>query len=311
MKCLIVGGSGFIGANLLERLVPLNQHKITLFDLPNKQTDEIRKQFPQIEIYPYSFENQSKLAEAIEGQDVVVHLVHTTLPLNSSIDPIYDIKTNLIPTLNLIQLAHKFKINRIIFSSSGGTVYGNASILPTPETHPTNPHCAYGISKLAIEKYLQFYGDLFGIETVTLRLSNPYGPGQRRDRQQGVVTKFLSNITSNKPIEIWGDGSVIRDFIYIDDVVDALTEALTCPLQESQTILNVGTGVGTSLTNLVKELEITTGVKTQIKFHSARPIDVPTNILDISKIKNQLNFSPKFNLQEGLKIYWDKLKTQK
>jgi UDP-glucose 4-epimerase len=197
-------------------------------------------------------------------------------------------------------------IQKIIFISSGGTVYGVPQNIPISENHPTDPICSYGITKLTIEKYLNLYKNLHGIRPVTLRLANPYGPRQRIETAQGAIAAFLHFAMTNQPIKVWGDGTVVRDYIFVDDVAEAFVAALS--YQGDQTTFNIGSGVGYSLMQLIQKVEGLFGRKMQVDYRPFRKFDVPTNILCIRKAMEQLKWSPRTDIDTGLAkmIEWRK-----
>jgi UDP-glucose 4-epimerase len=174
-----------------------------------------------------NFVDGSGLDAALAGADVVYHLISTTVPGTSNVDPMGDVQSNLVGTIRLIQEMKKHQVKRIVYLSSGGTVYGDPSRLPVSEDHPLDPLCSYGIVKVAVEKYLNMHSVLEGLNATVLRVSNPYGGIARRTNDlQGVIPIFLRKMVAGKNIEIWGDGSTVRDYIYIDDLVDAMVCAL-------------------------------------------------------------------------------------
>ena len=212
-------------------------------------------------------------------------------------------------SLNVLECAVKNKVSKVVFLSSGGTVYGNPVFTPIAETHPTNPICSYGINKLAIEKYCFLYQQLYGLDTVILRLANPYGERQRLDSGQGVVPVFLGRALRNQPLEIWGDGSTIRDFLYISDVIDAITSACLYEADGSQNLFNIGSGKGISLNELIFLIEKVVDKKLDIVYKSSRSFDVPSNILSISKAQEYLAWYPKVSNEDGLRRFFSYLKT--
>ena len=190
------------------------------------------------------------------------------------------------------------KVRNIVFISSGGTVYGNPLYLPIDEKHPTNPVVSYGITKLAIEKYLQMYERLHGLNAITLRVANPYGERQRIETAQGAVGVFLHHALKGIPIEIWGDGSVTRDYIHVSDVAEAFVQALHYTGEHR--VFNVGSGVGTSLTTLISELEDALGHTIVRHFSPGRPFDVPVSVLCNNLARSELNWSPAVSMPEGI-----------
>jgi len=192
----------------------------------------------------------------------------------------------------------------IVLISSGGTVYGDPTVLPVPENYLPKPLTSHGVTRLAAEHYLGLYRDVFDVPSVALRCANVYGEGQRPDRSQGVIAATLARVRRGVPVPLFGDGSSVRDYLYIDDVVDVLIQLLT--QTELPRVINVGSGVGTSLSELLRLIEAVTGRSIEIEHHSARPGDVGSIVLDISLLKSLVRFQPT-TLQEGLVQTWGAL----
>ncbi len=187
MKALVIGGNGFIGTHLVTAL-KAEGIQVRVFDrYPSKFAEPDTK----VEYIVGDLGNHGALNEIVNGMDWVFHLAYTTLPKTSNDDPLYDVRSNLIDTIQLLQECNNFGIKKFVFVSSGGTVYGVPQTVPIKESHPTDPICSYGITKLAIEKYLQLFYHLYSLEYVVLRLSNPYGPGQNPNAKQGAMAFFL------------------------------------------------------------------------------------------------------------------------
>ena len=182
--------------------------------------------------------------------------------------------------------------------SSGGTVYGLPESSYLAEDHPTNPISSYGITKLAIEKYLFLYERLHGLKSIALRLSNPYGPGQRLSGAQGAVAVFLGAALRGEAIKIWGAGEVVRDYVYVDDVVDAVLG--TIEYAGESRVFNIGSGVGLDLIEVVEAIERAVKTTMTKEFLPARGFDVPRNVLDISLAKNELNWVPQVDFDSGV-----------
>jgi UDP-glucose 4-epimerase len=255
--------------------------------------------------------NTADLVHAVEGADIVMHLVSTTLPKGSNDDPVYDVQSNLVGTLQLLNVMVAKGVSRMIFISSGGTIYGNPRYLPVNEDHPTEPRVSYGITKLAIEKYLLMYQQLHGIRATILRVANPYGERQRIETAQGAVGVFLSRALRGEPLEIWGDGSVTRDYVYVGDVAEAFAKAVQ--YQGRLSVFNISAGLGTTLLELIKILENVLGREIACRFHPARAIDVPVNILDNTLAGGELGWHPNVRLPEGIAktAHWMKLNQKK
>jgi len=259
--------------------------------------------FPQhVEYIQADFSDSLVLLKALTGIDAVIHLVSSTVPGTSNLDPVADIQSNLVNSVNLFKAMQQAGVKRIIYFSSGGTVYGNPVQLPISENHSTHPISSYGIIKLAIENYLFMHQELYGLRPIVLRLSNPYGPRQGHLGSQGVIGTFLRQIMQNQPIKIWGDGSVIRDYIYIADAVSACIAALKL---EQGGIFNVGSGQGDSLLDIIKEIEQCTKKKAEITFEAVRGFDVKEVVLDTSLATNQLNWHLKYSLKQGIEEHYN------
>lgn len=303
MRCLILGGSGFIGSSICDRYLQLG-HQLRVFERPRVEPYRTFGNEEFVEWVTGDFSNSHDVRAALKDMDAVVHLIGTTLPKSSNDDPIYDVQSNLVATLQLLEAMHAENIRKILFISSGGTVYGNPQVLPITEKHPTNPISSYGITKLAIEKYLMLYRGLRGLRPIVLRVANPYGERQRIETAQGVVAVFLSRVLSGMPIEIWGDGRVTRDYLHVSDVAEAFVRALE--YDGSETVFNIGSGNGISLNDLFETLNDLVGGEIKVHYMPGRVCDVPANVLDSSLACQHLGWSPKIPLRTGLErtISW-------
>jgi len=306
MKALVIGGNGFIGTHLVT-LLQKEGISVRVFDrYPSKYGEPSAS----VEYVTGDLGNHGVLSEIVDGVDWVFHLAYTTLPKTSNDDPVYDVRSNLVDTIQLLQECCLADVKKFVFVSSGGTVYGVPQSSPIQETHPTDPICSYGITKLAIEKYLHLFYHLKGLEYVVLRASNPYGEGQNPNAKQGAVGVFLGRIARGEPITIWGDGEVVRDYIYIEDAVLSLLAAARYKSDTSEPrVFNIGSGHGCSLNQLIKEIRSTVDVPVKVEYTPSRALDVPVNVLDISLAKEQLNWEPKVDLSTGLSRTWKWIKT--
>jgi UDP-glucose 4-epimerase len=297
MKTLILGGAGFIGSHLAEALLAQG-HEVRIFDRPHIQIPAELEECHGIEWMQGDFLSMADIQAAVDGVELIFHLVSTTLPKNSNDDPGYDVGTNVIGSLHLLDAAVRVGIRKIVFISSGGTIYGIPSQIPIPETHPTDPLVSYGISKLAIEKYLKLYHELHGLDYAVLRVANPYGERQRTDMAQGAVAVFAKKALAGETIEIWGDGSVTRDYIYIADLIEAFV--LAASYQGQERIFNIGGGHGLSLNQLLATLEELLARPVNRRFLPARNFDVHVNILDITRAREVLGWAPRTSFKVGL-----------
>jgi UDP-glucose 4-epimerase len=299
MNCLVLGGTGFIGRHLCAALIAAG-HRVRAFARFSHEQNRI--EWPEIvgiEWRKGDFCNPAETALALHGMDIVFHLVSGTLPKTSNDNPLLDLQTNVVPTLQLLEAMIRQPVPpRIVFLSSGGTVYGVPQEIPIPESHRTEPLCAYGIGKLAIEKYLMLYHRLHGLDCVILRLANPYGEGQRIGSRQGVIPAFLWKALHREPLEIWGDGSVVRDYIYIDDAVASIMAA--AGYYGKERIFNIGSGTGYSLKELVAIICDLLKQDIPCRYLSGRACDSPVNILDIDRAVRELCWRPRVTVGEGV-----------
>jgi UDP-glucose 4-epimerase len=304
-KVAVFGGAGFLGSVIVDRLLASGR-ALRIFERPRIQP---HREFGGAEVVEWvtgDFSHAHDVREALEGVDAVVHLVCTTRPKSSNDEPIFDVQTNLVATLQLLEAMRSFGIKELVFASSGGTVYGPPMHAPIEEEHPTNPTTSYGITKLAIEKYLLLEKQLHGLKPVILRVANPYGERQRVEFAQGVVAAFLKRSLANEPIEIWGDGSVVRDYLHVGDVADAFAAALD--YQGDESVFNIGSGTGTSLNDLVSILSRVLGRDLRVDYKPARDFDVKSNVLCCERARKVLGWSAKVPMEEGLQRTVDWLK---
>lgn len=297
MQILVIGGSGFIGSHVVDSLLAAG-HGVRVF---GRHPERFRAPLPQVDYRQGDFRDRMALAEALIGIDAVFHLVSTTFPGTANLDPKTDVRENLIGTLELIETMLGLNIKRLLFVSSGGTVYGVPQQVPIPEDHPLRPINSYGIVKVAIEQFIEMYRRTRGLSPIVIRASNPYGPRQGHTGVQGVVSTFLDNIANGRQIEIWGDGSVVRDFIDVRDLADLCAKAGP---SEKEGVYNAGSGTGVSLNELIASIRAVTGLEVEPRYRLARLIDVPVSVLDFSKAQQDFDWMPTRSLDEGIRDIW-------
>ncbi len=302
MKALVVGGNGFIGSHLVDRLVADDWEVSILHKYEQRRFGAVPEKVQQ---FRGDLTQESLVEEALDGVDIVFHLLWTTTAIHevANRDPIADVQANMIPSMALMEACCKAQVKRLVFTSSGGTIYGPAKQLPIPESHESNPLNAYGVSKLAVEKYLQMFRHLHGLDYAILRPSVPYGPRQNPLGRQGAPAVFTYRVANGLPITIWGDGSVTRDYFYITDLVDALLLAAQRPLTENR-IFNIGGGQSISLIDLIKAIEKGVDRTAILDFKEARDFDAPNIVLDTQQAEQQLGWSPKVSLDSGIAKMW-------
>ena len=302
MHSLILGGNGFIGSHLVDKLLTEN-HSVRVFD---KYEEHYRKPLAGVDYRFGDFGNRGLLGYTLEGIDIVFHLINTTLPKTSNDDPAFDVQSNVVETLFLLEQCVSKSIKKIVFVSSGGTIYGRPTDLPITEHSPTEPECSYGIIKLTIEKYLALFNHLHGLDYTIVRPSNAYGGRQNPAGIQGAIAVFLGKIARDEQIEIWGDGEVVRDYIYIKDLVDGIYKAATTDTKEK--IFNLGSGNGHTLNQVVETIRAVTEKDVRIAYKAKRVFDVPETFLDISRARKLLHWSPTTSLESGIKKTWEFIK---
>src|SRR5882757_7017298 len=303
MRILVLGGSGFLGSHIVDKFLA-EKHDVAVYDL---YPERFRRSPAGIKFHIGDFGNVGALDELIAtGFDAIIHCVSTTTPKSSNESPEFDIQSNVIGTLYLLDLCVKHKIGKLVFLSSGGTVYGDIGDKDmVDETHAVRPMCSYGVSKLTIEHYLDVYRHLRGLNYVALRLSNPYGERQSPLRALGALTVFLHRTLKRQNIEIWGDGSVTRDFIYVGDVANAVFLATTEPISG---VFNVGTGTGSSLRDILTQITNVVGTAPTVDWLASRSFDVPRIVLDASKLKKTTDWQVRTSLQDGVSMTADWLR---
>jgi len=298
VKALLLGGNGFIGSHLALALDAANWD-VTIYDRALRPFEECPA---SVHYVRGEMGNRGLLHATLPGIDVVFHLVSTTIPKTSNDDPAYDVLSNVVETIHLLQTCVQTGVRQVIFISSGGTVYGIPQCLPVAEDHPTAPISSYGITKLMIEKYLELFRHLYGLEYVVLRPSNPFGERQHPLRGQGVVLSFLYRLRWEEPLQVWGDGSVVRDFFYVSDLVGAFMEALQ--YKGPPRVFNIGSGQGLSLNELIAVIERVAGREATVQYTPGRRFDVPALVLDIRRAREHLGWRPLVSLEEGLTNTW-------
>lgn len=294
MRVLIIGGSGFIGRYISSELSS-NNIPVTVFD---RHADE-SKSTESLCYRNGDFGKREQLESVIAQHpiDRVVHLASSTLPQSSNENPRFDVQSNVCDSISLLDLCVKYKIKKVLFMSSGGTVYGVPQINPVDETHRTYPICSYGITKLAIEKYLSLYYQLYGLKYAVLRAGNPYGPWQDHSSNQGVISVYANRILTGMPLYVWGNGEVVRDYFHVRDLAILSKRAL---MSDQCGVWNAGSGFGTSINRLIHLLSDITNIKPEISYGPSRAFDVPEIVLDCNKARRAFNWYAKTSLSTGL-----------
>lgn len=299
MKIAILGAAGFIGTNLAIKLSENVDNEITLIDRKEEYFSTIKKlQLPDVRFKTSSLDLMMDFS-ILEGEDVVYHLVSTNVPTTSNQHISQDIQTNVLFSSNLFEACVKYGVKKVVFISSGGTVYGKEAKCPLSENTPTNPISSYGVQKITIEKLLYLYNYMYGLDYRIIRLANPYGPYQRPNGILGAVTTFTYKALKNEKITVYGDGSVIRDFIYIDDAIDAILKIVNG--ENKHRLFNLGSGYGTSVNDVLIAIENVLECKLNVEYREGRAVDVPINYLDISRYEKYYGKLNPISIDEGVR----------
>lgn len=297
MKIVVIGAGGFLGKNLIIKLL---QHG---YDVVAVDRAEVGIKHPKLTSFVTNVDESISVNKFVNEGDTIVYLLTSSVPINSNTDVYNDAKSNVLLAIRIFEKCIEAGAKKILFASSGGTVYGKPHYLPIDEKHSLNPNSAYAISKLAIEKYLLLLCSLNNIMGINLRISNPYGPGQRPFVGQGVIATFLASSLLNRTIEIWGAGDNIRDYIYIDDVSYAFIKAVEYNGQYNT--FNIGSGEGHDLLEIISVIKKHTGKELEIKYMKESNIEIKSNILDNSLAKKELDWNPQVDLTHGIGMMLD------
>jgi UDP-glucose 4-epimerase len=296
MKVLVTGGAGFIGSHLVDRLVMEGHEAVVVDNLITGKRRNINRAARL-----YKMDIQSWRLERVfrnERPNVVMHLAAQMDVRKSVEDPMFDAQVNILGTLNVLQQAVKHGVRKVIFSSSGGAIYGEQETYPAPETHVLKPLSPYGLSKLCGEQYLSYFQRVSGLQAVSLRYANVYGPRQDPEGEAGVVAIFIQKMLNNEQPVINGNGRQTRDFVFVDDVVEANLAMIG---QETQGTYNVGTGVETSINDLFRILVQPTGSVCKEIHGPAKKGEQARSVIDNTKLRQELSWEPRADLVDGLK----------
>jgi UDP-glucose 4-epimerase len=297
MRFLVLGGCGFIGSHVVDRLVAAG-HDVRVV---SRRGEALRGPVPGVDYLLADFREPGTLSAALAGRDCVIHAVSVTTPGTGDANPALDVSENLLPTLTLLDRMDASGVERLIYLSSGGMVYGLPQAVPIPESHPLRPTGSYGIVKTAAESYIGTYARNRGLRPVILRPSNTFGERQGRDGAQGIINTLLRKALTGGQIEIWGDGSIIRDYLDVHDL------ARLCAIAgESDVtgVFNAASGIGTSVRELLGLVTEISGRKLDVRFGPPRAVDVPVTVLDSSLARKVFGWAPEITLREGLARTW-------
>lgn len=294
-KCLVLGANGFIGSHLVDSLLAAG-HEVRAFD--RFSTDPTFEQTDRVEILRGDFLNEADLETAIKDIDYVFHFISTTTPATAENDPSIDIETNIRMSVRLFDLCAKNNVKRVLFASTGGAIYGENSDLSVSEDVTPLPVSPYAIGKLSIEHYLRYFKVKRGLDSITFRISNPYGERQPLHSRQGVIPIFLEDILHDKPLTVMGDGSMVRDYIYVKDVADMIVGVFDKKAQYG--LYNLGSGTGLSVKEVVAEIEAATNKHASVTRTEVPATFVQRVTLNTSRFTTEFGLKPSVTTHDGL-----------
>ncbi len=301
-KCLVVGGNGFIGSSLVDDLVARG-HEVTAFD----RFSASRVAYDSTDVRQISgdFMNRADVREAIRGQDFLFHFLSATTPASSENDPTLDIRTNIASSVELFQDAVDAGVRKVYFASTGGAIYGDQPYDTLNEDVTPLPVSPYAIGKLAIEGYLRYFHRKYGLESLSFRISNPYGPRQRAIKRQGVIPIFLHRLAEGLPLVMLGDGSMVRDYIFAEDAVRMIGETVGRPAKHA--VYNIGSGAGASLSDLLEVLTTVTGIEPVIDSRPVPSTYLDRVVLDTSRYSAEFGLQSFESLESGIRKTWESI----
>jgi len=302
MKVLVLGGCGFLGSHLTNVLVEQG-HQVRVFDRLNASVRNLTKNLGQVELCYGDFSDEHSLSEVLTGIDVVFHLITTTFPSTTIKSGVYDLESNVIPMLKMLEICRSNKVKKVVFTSSGGTVYGEYQGKPFLESATAAPRTLYGLSKLTCENYLELFCNHHNIEYSICRISNLYGPFQNLFGVQGLIAVTIGNLLINKPAEVWGNGENIRDYVFVTDVVKALISSMHYSGEHKK--INIGSGEGVSVNEVLDCIQRVSCRSIDRDYLDSANGFVNVNILDTTLAKNVLNWEPRVSLEEGISHTWE------
>lgn len=300
-RALIVGANGFIGSHLVDELAGKG-FEVTAFDRFSSGKASFEA---DVRRFKGDFLNNDDLREAVEGQQLLFHFLSTSTPATAERDPTFDVRTNLQQTLELMQIAVNAGVEHVYFASTGGAIYGDSGRLRYAESDPALPVSPYAIGKLSIERYLQYFELRFGIRTTALRISNPFGTRQHVDRKQGLIPIVLRQIALGLPVTQLGDGSMIRDYVYVDDLVEMLAPMV---LQGSrEPVYNLGSGEGRSVTSVLATIREVTGRDFDVQIAPKPATYVDSITLDTSRYTQEFGAPVLTDFKTGVESTWEEV----
>ena len=299
-ECVVIGGNGFIGSHLVDELAARGHH-VTAFDRFGHRAPQFAAQ--GVRVLSGDFLNTSDVRAAVADQDVVVHMLSTTDPATAEDDPTLDIRTNLLSSIDLFRACADAGVQRVVFASTGGAIYGDQDLRTFSEGSLTLPVSPYAIGKLAIENYLRYFRRKCGLDSISVRISNPYGPRQNPAKRQGVIPIFLRRLADGLPVTVYGDGSMVRDYVYISDVAAMVADVATG--RPRYDLYNLGSARGTSLAEIIRAIGTVTGRHLECRYEPAPSTFIDHVTLTTDRFEAEFPSRPTTSLEEGIRRTWE------
>jgi UDP-glucose 4-epimerase len=301
-RCLVIGGNGFIGSHVVDSLVARG-HAVTVFDR-HRRGPRPSDGLP-VEVINGDFLNTADVQKALVGQEIVLHMLSLTDPATAEGDPTLDIRTNITSSVQLFAACAAAGVGKVFYASSGGAIYGDQDRQVFREDDVTLPVSPYAIGKQAIESYLRYFRRTHGLESTTFRISNPYGPRQNPLKRQGVIPIFLRRVAEGQPLTIFGDGSMIRDYLYVADLAEMIAEVVT--VGATHDLYNLGSGVGTSISEVVATIQEVVGGGVPVD-HLPRPATfVDHVVLGVERFESEFGTRATTDLETGVRRTWEEM----
>lgn len=298
-RCLIVGANGFLGSRLTDALAETG-HEVTAFDRFSRGTRSFTSD--GVAVIAGDFLSTADLAAAIEGQQIVFHFLSTTTPATADGDPTLDLRTNVSQSVELLALCAKARVRRLFYASSGGAIYGPQSRPVYSETAPLTPLSPYGIGKLTVERYLDYYAATEGLASVSLRISNPYGANANPSKRQGIIPITLNRIRRGEPVVQVGDGSMVRDYIHVDDLVRRILRMVE--VEPRERAYNLGSGRGHSVREVFEAVRQVVDRDFAVQVLPKPATFVDHVVLDVHRFAEEFGPDDDLSLAEGIARTW-------
>lgn len=295
---LVIGANGFLGSSLVDELVRRG-HQVTAFDRFSRDST-----LPDgVQRIAGDFLDSDAVAAAVAGHHHVFHFLSTTTPASADGDPVRDARENVLPSIHLLEACVRAGVGKVYFASTGGAIYGDHGATAMSENSRPQPVSPYAIGKLAIEGYLAYFSRKHGLESASYRISNPYGPRQLAGRSHGVIPTFLRHVREGQPVEVFGDGSSVRDYVYVDDAIRMIADTVGRPTRHAT--YNIGSGVGTSLVELLDVVETVTATAPLVEFRPEPTTFVHRSVLDTTRYAEEFGAVQLRSLEQGVRETWE------